>query len=205
MIKFIVLIIFFLLSFLSFKQGNNNDIVSLQENDSIEINEKNVLFSIKDKKKNKEDLVVFHDSLIEYEVRALDYDVGENRNIDDIIDYHDSLRCNLSYVVNLSNKMDNPFENDILNFLYTFDESCNRNVEFSQFSNQILFQILFEHTDKTLKLLSYENVNTSLVIDELKMPVNDRYSNEDIMQRIKMVEEETHIKSKVLKALNDLQ
>lgn len=116
-------------------------------------------------------------------------------------EYNDSLRCNIDFIVKLSNVMNNPSDKDILNFLYTFDESCNNNVEYLEFSNEILFQSLYEHPQQVLKLLSHKNVNINLILEELKTPINDKYNIKDIIREVNKADE-SEMKDKVKKSLS---
>jgi len=170
-----ILIITGLFSFFSCKQGgNDNSIVVFQGNKSAV---------------NKEDKTPINH-------------VVENKREESVIVNHDSVRCNINFIVKLKNTMENPSENDVLNFLYTFDESCSASVEFLEFSNEILFQILFEHPDVVLKLLSHGNVKTNLILEVLKSPVNDKYDIKDIIKRIDETKE-NEMKNKVKKSLRN--
>ena len=128
--------------------------------------------------------------------------MGDDKREEKPIEYNDSIRCNIDFIVRLSNVMDKSSDNDILAFLYTFDESCNNNVEYLEFSNEILFQSLYKHPEQVLKLLSYKNVNTNLILEELRTPVNDRYNTEDIIKEVDKVEE-SEIKNRVKKSLRN--
>jgi len=100
----------------------------------------------------------------------------------------DSFRCNIDIVLQLSKTIEDPDEGDILNFLYTFDETCNSNVEYREFSNEVLFQVIQKHSYQVLDLLSNKNVKTYLILQELKSPVSDTYNRKDVEIVIKKVE-----------------
>lgn len=116
------------------------------------------------------------------------------------VDFQDSLRCNLNTITNLEKQLQNPSKTDILNFLYSFDASCELNVEYSQYSNEILLRTLYEHTLVTLSLLTEPNVNTVIILKEIKNPVNDTYKSSDIIERVKELPS-SDIKEKVIEVL----
>ncbi len=58
--------------------------------------------------------------------------------------------CNIDYLVSLKKTIDNASYDTIKDFLFTFDDSCSNNVEYSQFSNELLFEVL----EKNLMYLS---------------------------------------------------
>ena len=101
----------------------------------------------------------------------------------------DSLKCNIDVVVRLSETMENPDKATILNFLCTFDETCNSNVEYSEFSNEVLFQVVQKHPDQVLELLSNKKVKTQVILKELKSPISDTYNVADIRGFIEKVED----------------
>lgn len=101
----------------------------------------------------------------------------------------DSLKCNIDVVVRLSKTMENPDKVAILNFLFTFDETCNSNVEYSEFSNEVLFQVVQKHPNQVLELLSNKRVKTQIILKELKSPLSDAYGAADLSGFIEKVED----------------
>jgi len=120
-----------------------------------------------------------------------------------ITEYHDSLRCNINILGKLYDTMDNPESKDILNFLFTFDESCNNHIEYSQFSNELLFELLVEHTESLIVLLSNENINIDLILKELSTPINDKFKIEYLLKKVENIDI-CIIKNKVKEALLEI-
>lgn len=113
---------------------------------------------------------------------------GNLNNMTDII-YNDSLKCNVNFLVKYSEAIDSVTEEDIIRFLYTFDESCNHNAEFSEFSNELLFESLYRYPGQVVKLLSYEGIKNKVVLEKLKSPINDKYNISTILTKINKVED----------------
>lgn len=121
------------------------------------------------------------------------------------IEFNDSLRCNIDFLVSLNNVIDNPSDNEVLSFLYTFDTSCSNNAEYLEFSNEILFDCLYKHPRQLVSLLLHQNVNTDLIMEALESPTSDKYNIKDIIKKVDDNIDESEIKSKVKKSLEVAQ
>ncbi len=112
----------------------------------------------------------------------------------------DTIRCNINLVAKLSLSIDNPEDKDILNFLLTFSESCNSNIEYSEFSNEILFDLLFHYPNKVVTYLSNDKVNSQIILTEFESPINDKYNIDDILKTVEKTDE-CQMKKKVIEHL----
>jgi hypothetical protein len=101
----------------------------------------------------------------------------------------DSLKCNIDVVAQMSKSIENPDKTDLLNFLYTFDETCSLNAEYSEFSNEVLFKVAQKYPRQVLELLSNKKVKTQVILKELKSPISDTYNAVDIKDFIEKVED----------------
>ncbi|MCO6148484.1 hypothetical protein [Flavobacterium sp. NRK1] len=119
---------------------------------------------------------------------------------------YDSIKCNLKYLIELENKINNPEDEDILNFLYTFDISCTNNIEYSEYSNELLFQCLYKHPKQFIKLLNSNtnNLKIDTILKELENPVNDKYLINTILEKVNKLNY-SKIKENITKALSKAQ
>ena len=100
----------------------------------------------------------------------------------------DSSKCNIAYVVAVEKSLDNLEDDDLLRFLKTFDESCRPNVEFSEYSNEVLLKVVTVHPEQFLTQISNKGVDKDLILLELKTPINDLYDKNDLEEIIKELE-----------------
>lgn len=101
----------------------------------------------------------------------------------------DSLKCNIDIIVQLNKSLENPNISDLLNFLFTFDETCDSNVEYSEFSNEVLFMVVEKHPKLVIDLILNNDVRVDLILKELRSPVSDKYNEADVKQLIERLED----------------
>ncbi len=65
----------------------------------------------------------------------------------------DCEKCKIGLVADVEKNIDNLTEKKLLGFLSTFDESCVDNVEFSEYSNTVLFLSLLRQPELIIRLL----------------------------------------------------
>jgi len=111
-------------------------------------------------------------------------DISKNNLKNDTINMH----CNMLYLTKLYNNIENPSNDDIENFLLTFDNTCQSKVEYLEFSNELLFDILNRYPDKVINILSKnKNINLNIILDELKTPINDRVDIKEIVNKTRKI------------------
>lgn len=74
----------------------------------------------------------------------------------------------------------------VADFLATFHESCNSNVEYTEWSNELLFEVIKRRPDRVLELM---NKNSSLsrdyILNELSSPIHDQIDIDEIIDAMK--------------------
>lgn len=86
----------------------------------------------------------------------------------------DSFECNTQIILYVSENMDSLTTNDIDALLRTFDESCTNNVEFLEFSNEVLCETLDHYPLQTLSLLeASDSYHFKSIFQELRSPLHD--------------------------------
>lgn len=93
--------------------------------------------------------------------------------------------------------------NDIRIFLSVFDSSCSSNVEFSEFSNELLFNVLDKYTKEVLLILEkgYSGIQLRSVLSELESPLTDAIDLNNLIQKVEKVKASQQIKKQVIDAL----
>ena len=115
-----------------------------------------------------------------------------------------NLKCSISIVAKTEKNIDNITKKQILTFLKTFGTECKNNVEFQEYSNEVLFKILELKTDLFCQVVNerINNIEINQIIKEIDNPINDLYNIEIIKNRISKSSLEKSIKVKIIKALN---
>jgi hypothetical protein len=89
----------------------------------------------------------------------------------------DSIICNIDIVLSTLNRIDSLSDSEIRLFLKTFSQKCRNNVEFSEFSNEMLFKVLEKHTEAFLRIIcdsnSSDEIDFETIYRELESPLHD--------------------------------
>ena len=111
----------------------------------------------------------------------------------------DTLDCNLNVLIAVDEGMDS-INNDLASeFFKTFDDSCKNKVEYSEWSNELLFQLLEKYPEKFLEVLSFkERYDLNNIFQNLESPIHDGINLERIYSRVKNTNIESTIKKEVL-------
>ncbi len=111
--------------------------------------------------------------------------------------------CNISLLLILEHHLENPSDKDLNNFLETFDKSCQINVEYSEFSNELLFKVLQKYPNRMISILSKnKNIKLKYILKELHNPVHDGFDINNIINKIQMNRDIISIK--IVKALKEI-
>jgi len=110
-------------------------------------------------------------------------------------------KCDIEFLANIDKLIDQNSitENEISGLFQTISDSCKNNVEFSEYSNEILFKTL-ENQPKIFieKLSKLSQSKQKIIINELKTPISDKFELKNIINKI----QDTTIKNKFQKILN---
>ncbi|MBE0663994.1 MAG: hypothetical protein IH597_16175 [Bacteroidales bacterium] len=116
----------------------------------------------------------------------------------------DSLKCNISIVLDASESGDKISENLLLKFLETFGLDCRNNAEFSEFSNGTLYKVIQINPQKFIKILNdnLSKVDFNEILFNLENPVNDLIDLDLTINKIADVKIDKSIKGKLIIAIN---
>lgn len=113
----------------------------------------------------------------------------------------DSLKCNIVIVRKIDDKIDELTSSEIKMFLCTFSKECSRNVEYTEYSNEVLFKVLERYPSQFMECI---NLNSSIefeyILSELSNPLFD-INGKKLITKIQQVEGLSIIKSKIIESL----
>jgi hypothetical protein len=111
-------------------------------------------------------------------------------------------RCDINAILQVDRSFNEIEYQDIFGFLYTFDEECSNNVEYSQFSNEILFKLFSVYPDAMVDIMteSKEQLNIKVILDVLKSPILD-YDIQAIYDDVKNCSIQSPVKGEILSSL----
>ena len=110
-------------------------------------------------------------------------------------------RCDVSVVLETEENLESLSDDLIYLFLYTFGEECKDNAEYSEFSNEVLFQLLYKYPKRTAINLLKEDINKDIILNELKSPINDIIDVNTLYELVTRTEIGGDLKSEILSAL----
>jgi hypothetical protein len=111
-------------------------------------------------------------------------------------------KCKIEYARDIKLNIDNLTEEQISLFLCSFDEKCSKNVEFSQFSNKMLFLLMSRYPVQALKVMSEgKNLSMKSIQENLQSPISDNIDLKQLYKQIEEVEEYQEAKEIVLNSI----
>lgn len=112
-------------------------------------------------------------------------------------------KCDDSILLVTSEKIGQLNQKQITDFLLTLGQECRNNVEFSEWSNEILFSLLDKQTDLTIKTIEKEEKRIEMeeIFDDLSSPIHDLINLKDIISKIEKVKIKKELKDKIIERL----
>lgn len=90
---------------------------------------------------------------------------------------------------------------DLHDFLYTFSKDCSTNIEYSEYSNELLFRVLEQYYKEFIDCMSEEeDLCKDYIYTELSTPILD-INAEVIYEKVKDASGDHLVKENILKAL----
>ncbi|MEQ1584477.1 MAG: hypothetical protein ABL895_01255 [Cyclobacteriaceae bacterium] len=113
-------------------------------------------------------------------------------------------KCDVAIVLFTKNKMGQLTQREIRSFLLTFGQECRNNVEYIEFSNEILFDLLDKQTELLLKTMKIEEnkIEMNIILEDLGMPINDEIDVRSILSKVEKVNVSGQIKNDIVDRLN---
>lgn len=113
----------------------------------------------------------------------------------------DCLKCDIEKVKIVNDNIDKLTFQMVKDFLCTFDNSCGANIEYSEWSNEILYKLLDKNPDLVFKVLEQNNFdNIKTLLDEIENPIHE-FDYQRIYEKVSDLKTKSDIKGRVLKSL----
>lgn len=113
-------------------------------------------------------------------------------------------KCDIDVITFINERVDSLDEAAVLKFLSVFDVTCNTNVEFSEYSNEVLFALLGKRPDLVIIVLDkYSYLSKNYILKVLQQPVNDEISIEKVRNEVAKVKTKSKIKEEIIKSLSN--
>lgn len=113
----------------------------------------------------------------------------------------DCEKCKIDYVRYIKLNINNLDSISVINFLCTIDESCTSKVEFSQFSNKVLFMLLLNYPDLTVELLAKYDFQLDRICNKLSHPIHDGIDIDGVANLLKAKKTHQQTREKLLHSL----
>jgi hypothetical protein len=112
-------------------------------------------------------------------------------------------KCDVTILRMISMEIGELKQDEIREFLMTFGKECRNNVEYSEWSNELLFSLLDKQTVLTLRTIEKERNKIELeeILGELSSPVHDGIEIKELMTRVKKMTFDEMLKKKVIERL----
>jgi len=95
-------------------------------------------------------------------------------------------KCNIHLLAKLEDHLDNPTNEEITDFLETFDASCKSNAEFSEYGNELLFKLLVRFPEKVVSIIEEDDkIAFGYILQELSNPVIEDHHANEIIKKLK--------------------
>jgi hypothetical protein len=116
-------------------------------------------------------------------------------------------KCDISILAHISTVEYDLKENDVREFLSTFDKSCSLNIEYSEFSNALLFEVLGRHTQTFISVMESEKQNLEIdyILKQIANPINDGIDLKNLIAGVDRVKVDGQIKEQIIKKLKEAQ
>ena len=114
----------------------------------------------------------------------------------------DTLKCNIKILKSFNESLDSLQINIAKEFFLTFNDTCSNNTEYSEWSNELLFDYLAKYPKNFIEVLSLdEKYQLNIIYKNLESPINDNYDLENIYKKIEIINTQSPIKKEILKRI----
>ena len=105
-------------------------------------------------------------------------------------------KCDGTMVTFAKDKVGRLNKDDIRDFLLTFGKECENNVEFGEYSNEVLFLVLDKQTELTLQTIEKQKHQLELneILSALSSPINDGIDVKSLIPRVDQVKFDRRLK-----------
>lgn len=111
-------------------------------------------------------------------------------------------KCDGSVLSLVSGKIGKLNQKEITDFLMTFGEECRNNVEYTEWSNELLFDVLDKQTELALTTIQKEKTKIDLeeILDVISSPLLDE-DIDKLIEKVNMTKVDARLKQTILNKL----
>lgn len=113
-------------------------------------------------------------------------------------------KCDVSQLKIIEKKLPNLTINEANQFLSFFSKECDDNAEFMEYSNEILFKLMYVQPEIFLKSFNIkgEKIDLTLILSQIENPIDDSIDLIKIRAKISKVKNSFEIKTQIESSLD---
>jgi hemerythrin-like domain-containing protein len=114
------------------------------------------------------------------------------------------LKCNVDIVLRVQNHLDSLSVKEIIQFLKVFSIGCRNNIEFSEFSNEVLFEVMDRQPKRFIEAIceTHTDIEYKAIYKQIKSPLYDLIPLDKIKKSVKSTPQRCERIDSVLKYLD---
>ncbi|MHA7102219.1 HVA22/TB2/DP1 family protein [Roseivirga pacifica] len=115
----------------------------------------------------------------------------------------DCEKCDIAVVRKTEEQLSSLSDDLLGTFLCSFDKKCYSNVEYTEYSNEVLYKVLVEHPQKLVKAIEsieVQNNGAMIIYSEISSPLLD-YDYDDLITTFQETEGNSTVKKAIIDAL----
>ncbi len=116
-------------------------------------------------------------------------------------------KCDRTILLRTSERIGKLKQDEIRDFLLTFGSACKYNVEYSEWSNELLFSLLDTQTELTLKTIEQEErkIEINEILNDLSEPINDLIDVKGIRLKVDSIKLNKSLKDRIIGQLKSAE
>ena len=124
--------------------------------------------------------------------------------IENVINELPDNKCNLNILLTVRENLENLNSSLVDSLFYTIDKACENNVEFGEFSNELLFMVLEKEPELFVTELDklINEIDTSYIFFDLRNPLHDLIDLKLIKSKLESVKIENEAKRKIVESID---
>ena len=112
-------------------------------------------------------------------------------------------KCDMAKLLDVSKNVGKVTHQEMVDFLLTFGEECQNNVEYSEWSNELLFELLDKQTELIVKTIAHQTkvIELPAILKNLEEPIHDRFNLKAINDKVEKVKFDPDVKKEIINRL----
>lgn len=112
-------------------------------------------------------------------------------------------KCDMAKLLDVSKNVGKVTHQEMVDFLLTLGEECQNNVEYSEWSNELLFELLDKQTELIVKTIAHQKkvIELAAILKNLEEPIHDRFNLKAIIDKVEKVKFDPDVKQEIINRL----